>query len=259
VTAITINSGIGDMLLCKAVLDTVPGLFRIQLSKESIHKYRSHEYGFFAERLMWFLFEGPKYHPVAQLSDSLGERPIDLAARFGVKPAVPDIRHLLPSTPEHRAPYLVVTTKIRGWPKSLWEATRPGLVAALQRTAATTPVVLVGEQEIGPNYEYDHHGSDLVYSIYEDLADEVPVIDATAPELGRTPPSWRRFMADLQLMRNAMGVVALGSGGNTAMAIAAARFALLAPHGTEMEDYLLGMPTDERIDFASSNPAEYFR
>lgn len=237
---IVLNAGIGDLLLSHAMLYGVD--CAVSLSRPAVLRARDVCYLPFAIRLMTLLFgdravsvaEAPGIDPIALLSAGFPARRPSLAS---VLPA---------GEPLVTGPYVAVTTKVRGLDRSRYEAMRPRLVSSLQSIAAVVTVVLVGEREVGENAEYRHHGKNRIYSIYEDLQ-QVPHIDLTVPELGHTPPSWDQFGLDCLHMRDAIGVVALGSGGNLTMALAVGRPVGFYA-GTEMAEYLQWMPLehDER-------------
>ena len=214
----------------------------VSLSRSAVLRARDEWYLPFAMRLMTLLFGDRELSVV----DAPGVDPIALLSA-GFPARRPSLASVLPAgEPLVTGPYVAVTTKARGLDRHRYEETRPRLVSTLQSIAAVVPVVLIGEREIGENAEYEHHGASRIYSIYEDLQ-QVPHIDLTVPELGRTPPSWDQFRLDCLHMRDASAVVALGSGGNLTMALAVGRPVGFYA-GTEMAEYLQWMPLehDER-------------
>ena len=230
-----LNAGIGDLILCHAMLAPLAatGRHSVCLSRRAIDDARSEAYLPFARRLMALLFDGFELDGEA---DVIGLDPLILM-QIGFRPALPTLAHVLPAgRPVCERPYLAVSTKVRGLERARYDAISGRMLAALRGIARRVPLVLIGEREIGQNAEYRHHGESLVYSIYDDLKG-LPCLDLTVPELGITPPSWRQFRQDCLTMREAAGVVALGSGGNVTMAISTgAPFGFI--DGTEMSSYL---------------------
>ena len=231
-----LNAGIGDLIWCHAMLEPVASdRHTACLSMRAIRQARDERYLPFARRLLAMLFGGSGFD-IAEEVDENGLDPLTLCW-IGFRPRVPALAGVLPAGERPTSePYVAVTTKVRGLERRRYEAIRIRLIEALRAISRRHPIVLIGEREIGRNAEYEHHGGAMVYSIYEDVR-WLPCIDLTVPELGSTPPAWDQFRADCMTMRHARGVVALGSGGNVAMAISTgAPFGFLV--GTEMAPFL---------------------
>lgn len=229
---VTLNAGIGDLILSRAML---PADVEVALDYDAIDRYRTPAYREFADALFRSLFHG---FTIVE-SDQSGMTPQEIAA-LGFKPGVPDLR---PRRVVVAEDHTIVTTKVRGWHCDRYLAIR---TAFLERISRMKKVILLGEREIGRNAEYDEHGYDNVYSIYEDLK-PLADIDVTVPELGATPPSWQDFFEDCAMMSAAGRVVALGSGGNVTMAMAFASRCVLNVGGTEMEGFFNDMPSSPRV------------
>ncbi|MFZ8927400.1 MAG: hypothetical protein ACO3CU_11655 [Candidatus Nanopelagicales bacterium] len=136
--------------------------------------------------------------------------------------------------------YFVVTTKVRGLPRRIYEHIRHDFVERIRRLTQWNRVVLVGEKIIGMNAEYRHHGEDLVYSIYGDLM-ALGCEDRTVDELGVTPPTMGQFLNDMAAMQGAASVITLGTGGNTSMAMASGNCYSFVGF-SEMEEFFSRMP-----------------
>lgn len=243
-TALTINAGIGDMILSHAMLTTA-GFDEIEISIDegALSFYRSESHLGFAYRLATQLFSRKPFRLVPP-AGCPGMTPQEVSARYGLSPAVPDLRSSLAISGGHRGDgYIAVTTKIRGWPRCFYEEIRGQFLAAI--SSFRLPVILIGERRIGATHEYQIHGDSLVYSIYDDLH-PLAAADETVPEFGTTPATWSRFVADCTIMRNAAMTVTLGSGGNVSMALACGRRCLAMVSGTEMEGLLSSMPDSDR-------------
>lgn len=248
---LTLNAGIGDIILSHAMIDRSPEPERltVSLDDDAIERYRTPEYADFAYRLAETLFRAPRYDVVR--GGAGGKTPQQLSFYFN--PAAPDCRSVLAPNLTHSA-YVAVTTKVRGWSRHEYEHIREDFLELLDQIALRLPLVLVGEREIGWNQEYDEHGRDRVFSIYNDLCQRT-CIDYTVPELGRTPPDWDSFLTDCWTLAAAERVVTLGSGGNVTLAMAVGRPLVLAG-GTEMSDFFMAMPPTRRIKMFSS-PVDY--
>lgn len=231
-TGVKINCGVGDILLSRAILDGSQGTFGVSLGEEVAARERGPDYLPFAKWLFDTTFAG--FGPAS------GDAPrLD-------PPGICRLTGLLPRWPRlwrsrGGGGYVVVTTKVRGIHRRIYERFREDFVAAVRRLASIRPVCLVGEKEIGKCAEYDHHGSDLVYSIYGDLFQIDGINDATVPELGRTAPTPEQFRSDMMAMAEADRVITIGTGGNTTMAMAAGRCWSFVGHG-EYEEFFSRMP-----------------
>lgn len=242
---LTINGGIGDLIHSHAMVEGVRhqhDRIEIGIDRRGVAEARSPEYLHFADRLLGTLCDGPPYALVD--GDGGGQTPQMLAAA-GLPILMPDLRRKLGLLGGTSGRYVAVTTKIRGWDRAKYLAIREEFLAIVWRITMTMPVVLIGEREIGRNAEYEYHGPDRIFSIYEDLAGP-NVVDQTVPELGCTPPTWRQFLSDCRVMAGAERVLTLGTGGNVSMAMASGRAFVLAGE-TEMGDYFLSMPPDSRV------------
>lgn len=242
---VTINGGIGDLIHSKAMLDGHRHRYEeiaVGIDHQKVAEARSPEYLRFANLLLSTLFQEPPY-TVARGKDGAGMTPQSLAAH-GWPVLMPDLRGTLGESDES-SPYIVVTTKIRGWPRFRYLEIRDEFLTILEAIALRMPVVLVGEREIGTNAEYEHHGEDLIYSIYDDLAG-LTSIDMTVPELGHTPPTWPTFVEHCRVMQGAERVLTLGTGGNVSMAMAFGRTHVLACD-TEMGGYFEKLPHCDRV------------
>lgn len=241
---LTLNAGIGDLILSHAMIGDAP--VSVSIDDRAIVLNRSPEYREFAWTLLRTLFGS---RVVEEYGDGLPPQGLVL---YGFTPAVPDLRHVLPMLDGPPAPCVVVTTKVRGWPRRRYEAIRQEFLARLSKIRR---LVLVGERAIGRNAEYVEHGEDKIYSIYDDLK-LLPCLDATVPELGITPPRWADFRLDCTRMAYAERVITLGSGGNVSMAMACSGNCLVHADGTEMESLFRAMPASDRVRMCSTD-AEY--
>jgi hypothetical protein len=253
---VTINAGIGDIIHCHATLEAERhrrDRIRVAVDHVSLREARNARHGEFADRLVRFVFRDPVYEIVPQ--DRGGATPQGLW-QAGLPLAAPDLRGVLPiagvSAPP--TPFVVVATKVRGWPRHRYEAIRSRFLAELARVAGRMPLVLVGERVLTETPEYRHRGEGFAYSIYEDLR-TLPCIDATFAAYGDEPAQWDQFRIDCTTMAHATLVVVLGTGGNCSMAMACGRRMVCLTDETEMGEYFHAMPADERIRLCKSDEA----
>ena len=76
--------------------------------------------------------------------------------------------------------------------------------------------MILGEREIEYSEEYQRHGNEKIYSIYNDIINNLPeskIIDMTVPKLGITPPDLDKFLTDCTILHNAKRIISIGGGG----------------------------------------------
>jgi hypothetical protein len=219
---ITTAIGIGDLLYLKSSLD------HIKSRHQEIKIYpatglikwaqRNDDYANFINDLCQLLFSEPPY----QLADT-GPEFKSMVEVFGdhvmqvIKPTIPQ---LCSGQSLEIEPYLVITTKVRYFPKRdlkpLWNILNQ----------LPYKIVILGEREVEMNHEYrnDNRNEATVYSIYPELIQFLQAdkcIDKTIPSLGITSPNISNYRQDCLIMSEAKAMITLGIGGNftTGMAV----------------------------------------
>lgn len=116
--------------------------------------------------------------------------------------------------------FVVLSTKTRNLKKDIFNSSKNEIFDTLN--ALGYPIILVGEKEIEYNYEYSHHGKNLIYSIYDDslsLIKKEILIDKTVPRLGLTTPDIKNILSDMFLVYNSHLSLTIGVGGFFCMSI----------------------------------------
>ena len=111
-------------------------------------------------------------------------------------------------------PYIVINTKARSYSRGRFEAIKRRLFEGLN--SFNTKVVLLGEKEVEYNLDYVAHGHNLIYSIYNDVVNNVDpslLVDMTFPKMGMTTPDIDRLFTDVSLAYSANSVINVGGGG----------------------------------------------
>lgn len=245
--SVKINCGVGDILLSRAILDGQQGVMGVSLGEEVAARERSHDYLPFAQWLFDTTFAG--FGPAN--GDAPRLDPPGICRLTGLLPRWPRVPR-----PRTRGRCVVVTTKVRGLPRRIYETFRSDFVAAITAMATAVPVYLVGEKEIGWCKEYEHHGHDLVYSIYGDLFKIDGIGDLTVDELGVTPPTAEGYQKDMNAMLGASRVVTLGTGGNTSMAMSSGNCFSFVGH-CEYEEFFSRMPWRPDGCFMTDNIGDF--
>lgn len=212
-TSVTLNAGIGDLILSHAMLAaTIRTPIEVRLSSHACHSARGGQYFPFAWKLFEHLFKWDDRFVIKGHVDEPGIDPLTLA-RLGFRPTRPMLAKPYDGVYPNSH---VVHTKVRGLERSCYEAIRPRFLAALWRLPEIT---LLGEKTMTIVGEYENKKS-KVYSIYDDVKDLPNVaFDYTRDEL-LTRPDFNLFLVDCHFISSSAYTICLGSGGNTAMAMA---------------------------------------
>lgn len=114
--------------------------------------------------------------------------------------------------------YIVITTKVRQFPKDKFEQIKDMFFAALQELAKRFTIVILGERTVERTKEYDAEvNRNQVFGLYDYLINHLPqgkFIDLTIPALGNTPPTLSQFQQDCLIIRNSVAAISFGIGGN---------------------------------------------
>jgi hypothetical protein len=227
--ALTIPIGLGDLIYLKGSLDPVRDQFseiRFRFGRHIISGFgRNNDYNKFLDDIGQLFFSEPPYI----LDD--GAYPfvenISIYSNHGIIPQKPELAHLLCQgiSIEDGYEYIVMTTKLRYFPRNSFNNISTKLWNTLRALAEKYKIVVLGEREVEMNKEYLHHTSQHIYSIYNDIVSNIPserLVDLTIPALGITSPTLSQVQQDCLIMRNAKLVLTLGVGGNFCMATAVA-------------------------------------
>lgn len=219
--------GIGDLLYVKAMLDAVKHQhdeINIRFCREIIDSYNlDPEYNLFLDDLGNLLFSDHPY----KINDITNTRPlsglVDLCQENNIKPVKPQLKDLLCNGPGLNLDkdYIVVATKSRYLPRTHFDQLAPSLWTTLNSLSQKYTIVVLGERIVEMNKGYEEFLNEI-YSTYEDIKNNVNVLDMTIPALGITSPKLNRLQQDCQIMKEAKFVVTLGVGGSFCMATSVA-------------------------------------
>lgn len=240
---ITIPVGLGDLIYIKAILEPVKHNYeRIELSfnKRWLSAHDSNYPSFIGE-IAKLLFNDPPYYMVEEDYPHLG--PTEICSSFVISPTKPELAHILcAGTPLNLdVEYIVMTTKIRWLRRDRYNEIQPQLFSLINRLSDKYKLVVLGEKVVEMNDEYQHWGSNEIYSIYNDIIQNVPadkILDLTIPALGITSSSVAQLQQDCLIMRDAKMVITLGLGGNFCMATAVANTVGYRNDGDALADAL---------------------
>lgn len=224
-----IAQGIGDNIMARCYADQVKSQFdRIYFTHhaEIVQKQKRNnpEYWTFLHDLGKLFFSEPPY------IYNEGEYPFrsaeGLIADFGIIPTKPSYPYLLcKGSSLDIGEYIVLTTKLRYFEKSIFYHLAPQLWKTLRALSTRYQIVILGERVVEMCPDYLDHGANQIYEIYEQIIANLPeerISDLTIPALGISAPNLKQIQQDCLIMKEAKFVITLGVGGNFCMAMATA-------------------------------------
>ena len=225
----TINPGIGDILLCRNMLDTIKHQYdAIILSPnptitQNFREVSERKYYNFCLSFMKEVFSIPPYkivengsfHRFSPIDGDLRGLPLTNEAIFKMN----DYSSLLCNENIEnimREPYIVITTKVRGTPTRSRYSNKfkEKLMKIIRKLYNKYIIVLIGERTPPDNPENRMLGPDRVFCLYDDIKKSVEFVDLTLDRIQTEIPDVNRIKKDCVLMKNASGVITLGIGGN---------------------------------------------
>lgn len=225
-----INVGIGDHLVLRMFLDGI----KDQYDRIAVTHSRP-------GMAFWHNNNAARWDFNLKLGKLLfGERPYELIqnARFPFfpnerivreinnKPVKPNVDCLCVGKPLDVEKYIILTTKVRQLPKSIFEQSKNKLTPIFQKLANARQVVIIGEREVEKTKEYSAApNKDQVYGIYDYWKSILPnnkILDLTIPALGVIPSTLPQVQQDCLIMNKADAVITFGIGGNVWLSACAA-------------------------------------
>jgi len=262
--AIACNLGIGDLIVLHNILENEKhkfdkilisprwNLFDIYGMKQNID---------FTKNFIYLLFTDPKYEIVNDPA-APALTVVDLVESYHMKLSKLSLEgklcaHTVPKDfcdeIDSWGPYVVVTTKFRGYNRSDWEQIKDQFIEALKTIGCK--VVVIGERNLMSDPLLGARlGSDQPLltngTIYNDIKGKLEFVDKTF-EHSNEPFTIGKVIDDCIIMNGAKAVVNIGYGGNFLMAVAVAKktINLSAPHPL-MKYY---MSSDDHIVFGREN------
>jgi hypothetical protein len=229
--AMDINVGIGDHLFLRIFLDGVRDQYEriaITHSKPGMEFWHNNNQARWAFNLQLgaLVFNEPPYVlvPNARFPFYPNER---IVKELNNKPVRPNFDQLCVGKSIDVDSYVVLTTKVREFPKELFEEMKTKLTPALQNLAGRYKIVILGERDVQRTKEYEAEcNRQRVFGIYDYFTSILPpdrIVDLTIPALGIIPSTMSQFQQDCLIMKEARAVVTFGMGGNFWIATSVAR------------------------------------
>lgn len=219
-----INLGLGDHVFARMYLDPI----REQYSRITIiHAQDALAYWFksdpirrnFNTQLASLVFSEPPYffipNPGAILPFYPNER---IIRELNNKPIKPNLENLCVGKSLDIKKYMCITTKVREFPKVLFDQYKDKIKSALQDLNKHHTVVILGEREVQKTIEYNaevnRHQVFGIYDYLKTILQPDKTIDLTVPALGITTSPFPQFQQDCLIMKEADAVITFGTGGN---------------------------------------------
>ena len=219
---------IGDILLCKVILDLKRDDFDkvvITPSIDIINTWRkeiTEEYKNFVFDLYDLLFR-PPYYQITQNQYPRFQPDGTLFKEFGMPQFQPDLQHLLCEGERIPGEYFTLLTKVRDIKTSIWNEIKSDYFKAIRLLAKNHKIIVVGERELVKTEEYLHYGlKDSVHSIYNDIMDNIGdiVIDKTFPfSSDLRAPELKSIKQDCMYLRDSICNFSIGRGGLFVMSL----------------------------------------
>lgn len=220
-----INVGIGDHLVLRMFLDGVKDQYdqiAITHSRPGMAFWHNNNPARwdFNLKLGRLLFSEPPYVLMTNIFYPFypNER---IVKEINNKPIKPNLNCLCVGKSLDINNYVVITTKIREFPKSIFEQMKSKITAALQKLSENCTIVIIGEREVQRTKEYEAEcNRNQVFGIYDYLKTILPpnkVLDLTIPALGIIPSTLPQVQQDCLIMKEAKAVITFGLGGNVWM------------------------------------------
>lgn len=220
-------AGMGDILHSKQLLDEVKDNYdaiNVYFDINCLRDYKGN-YNQFSEfniKLLEELFSEPPYI-IKDIEQGISLPPIHLCSHIGSQFKILNFEKYFckQSTGNRKEEdYIVILTKIRGLDYSFYQSIRERFFNSINILSQKNKIYIMGERKIGMNNENQIHGPNQMYSIYEDLIQNIQNIgDLTVEELGITAPKYEDFLNDCQTMNMSKSVICLGFSGAVDMAM----------------------------------------
>lgn len=231
---ITIPIGLGDLIYTKAMFDSILNHFseiRIKFHREIIEFYKiNHDYNKFLDEMGALLFSNPPYVLTSESGIPFYGL-VTICQEHNITPTKPNLSQILCKGESLNLgeEYIAIATKSRYLDRQYFDQRAPSFWQAMNKIAQKYKIVILGEKVVEFNSGYAEMGSNAVYSIYNDIMNNLPhdrLIDLTVPALGQTAPQLLKIQQDCLIMNEAKYVITLGIGGGFCMATAVSKYAI---------------------------------
>jgi len=219
-----INLGIGDHVVARMFLDGIKHKYDkitiIQAQDALAYWFKNDPTRRnFNTQLGSLVFSDPPYFFIPNPTSILPFYPTERIIReLNNKPVKPNLDNLCVGKSIDIKNYVVITTKVREFPKVLFDQCKDKITPALQNLTKDHTIVILGEREVQRTIEYDaavnRHRVFGIYNYLKDILPQDKIIDLTVPELGIATSPFPQFQQDCLILKEAKTVITIGTGGN---------------------------------------------
>jgi len=222
--SLELNLGIGDHLFARIFLDTIKDQYNsisIMHSKDALAYWFANDQirKDFNTKLASLVFAEPPYifvpNPRTRFPFFYNER---IIKELNNKPTKPNLDCLCAGKSMDTKNYVVITTKVREFPKVIFDQYKDKLTSALQSLTNNYTIVILGEREVQKTREYDAEcNREKVFGIYHyimSIFEPSKIVDLTVPALGIATSPFPQFQQDCLIFKEAEAVITFGIGGN---------------------------------------------
>lgn len=220
-------AGMGDILHSKQLLDEIKDnydVINVYFDVRCLRDYKGNydQFSEFTIKLLEELFSEPPYI-IKDVPNAISLPPIDLCHHIGSQFKILNFeKYFCKQSIENKREenYIVILTKIRGLEYSFYQSIKERFLNSVNMLSEKNKIYIMGERKIGQNRENQIHGPNQIYSIYNDLIQNINNIeDLTVEELGITAPKYEDFLGDCQIMNGSKSVICFGVSGAVDMAM----------------------------------------
>jgi hypothetical protein len=262
--SIRTHAGMGDVLHSKQLLDEIKcnyDLINIYFDTNYLKDYKGNyeQFNEFTVKLLEELFSEPPYG-IRDTPNSITLPPMQLCSYIQSKFKVLNLEEYFCKDfidIEEDEDYVVVLTKIRGFEYHNYCLIRDNYLNILNEISKKTKIYIMGERKIGMNKENIIHGPQKIYSIYDDLIQNVSnTKDLTVEELGISSPKYDDFLVDCKIMNKSKNVICFGISGAVDMAMSVSR--IINYYGNTELEKMFDLMEKQENKYLTNNINDFF-
>lgn len=262
--SIRTHAGMGDILHSKQLLDEIKynyDVINIYFDENCLKNYKGNyqQFNEFTVKLLEELFSEPPYI-IRDTSNSITLPPMELCNYTQSKFKTLNFENYFCKNfinIEKNEDYFVILTKVRGLDYYTYLSIRERYLNILNEISKKNKIYIMGERKIGMNMENIIHGPQKIYSIYDDLVQNISNIkDLTIEELGISAPKYDNFLVDCKIMNRSKNLICLGISGAVDMAMSVSNI-INYYGGTEVEQMFNLMERQEN-KYLTNNINDFF-
>ena len=216
------NIGLGDLtFFCGNVLlqHEKGSNIHVKLDEHILNSYRkgSRDYHDFCIKYISYILSDYTIIPLVNNEDTQLSWGVDFNVYqkiFCNQEIVEHFRNKFSSVDNEYTDYIVVVTKVRELYLDYFKLIFPNFINTLNNTKSK--IILIGEREIKYEGEYVFHGSNAIYSIYNEImqrVDKSKIVDLTEQTYEFEEFNLNKLLKNIGIIYNSKNVFVFGGGG----------------------------------------------